>query len=224
MGNKWFKLESMKLVLLFGVLFMLYVVASDLLKIAYLEFKGVYTVGKIITLEEKEGYRRLDSKSYIPLVRIEVDGKEVNSFATLNKVSHDLVDFVGEEVKIKYSPNNYNMLIIKDKKFFLEKIIYLILAIQLLVFVFLGFFMKKSLEREKNREGYKIKKIPFLNLILLFPGLVFSLLWIYYQFTLGEYALKPFDYIGALATSTFLGVYMIILYTFIKKKKFKVKS
>lgn len=70
----------------------------------------------------------------------------------------------------------------------------------------------------------KIKWIPkkknlVLDLIFLLPGLKFSILWIYYQIILGEYALEQFDFVGALSTFMFLLVYTIIAISFVKGKR-----
>lgn len=43
----------LKLVVSLGSLLIIYTIASDLYKIAYLEFKGVETTGKLITLMKR---------------------------------------------------------------------------------------------------------------------------------------------------------------------------
>ncbi len=118
MENNKVKVWFLKLVVSFGSVLIIYTIASDLYKIAYLEFKGVETTGKLITFNEKINSGKFKSKSYTPVVRIKVYGQEIDVPAKLNKIDKDLVDFVGDEVKVKYSSKDYNLLIINDKNIF----------------------------------------------------------------------------------------------------------
>ncbi|EJT6663918.1 hypothetical protein N2W48_001070 [Clostridium perfringens] len=219
MENNKVKVWFLKLVVSLGSLLIIYTIASDLYKIAYLEFKGVETTGKLITFNEKINSGKFKSKSYTPVVRIKVYGQEIDVPAKLNKIDKDLVDFVGDEVKVKYSSKDYNLLIINDKKYLLNRINYMLLTVQILIFALLSVCMKATCREDGKVKWIMKKKNPFLNLIFLIPGVIFSFSWIYYQIILGKYAMEQFDFIGALGTFMFLLVYIIIAYSFIKSNK-----
>ncbi|EOU1496378.1 hypothetical protein VOI04_000771 [Clostridium perfringens] len=219
MENNKVKVWFLKLVVSLGSLLIIYTIASDLYKIAYLEFKGVETTGKLITFNEKINSGKFKSKSYTPVVRIKVYGQEIDVPAKLNKIDKDLVDFVGDEVKVKYSSKDYNLLIINDKKYLLNRINYMLLTVQILIFALLSVCMKATCGEDGKVKWIMKKKNPFLNLIFLIPGVIFSFSWIYYQIILGKYAMEQFDFIGALGTFMFLLVYIIIAYSFIKSNK-----
>ncbi len=53
MENNKVKVWFLKLVVSLVSVLIIYTIASDLYKIAYLEFKGVETTGKLITFNEK---------------------------------------------------------------------------------------------------------------------------------------------------------------------------
>lgn len=219
MENNKVKVWFLKLVVSLGSLLIIYTIASDLYKIAYLEFKGVETTGKLITFNEKINSGKFKSKSYTPVVRIKVYGQEIDVPAKLNKIDKDLVDFVGDEVKVKYSSKDYNLLIINDKKYLLNRINYMLLAVQILIFALLSICMKATCGEDGKVKWIMKKENPFLNLIFLIPGVIFSFSWIYYQIILGKYAIEQFDFVGALGTVMFLLVYIIIAYSFIKSNK-----
>lgn len=208
-----------KLILIVGAILIFYSIISDLYKIGYLEFKGVETTGKLITFDEKINSGRFRSKSYIPIVRINVDGQEIDIPAKLNKIDKDLVDFVGDEVKVKYSSKDYNLLVINEMKYLLSKINYTMLGFQILIFVLLSIGMKATCGEDGKVKWIMGKKNPVLNLLFWTPGLIFSFLWIYYQIILGKYAIEQFDLIGALCTFMFLLVYIIIAANFIKRNR-----
>ena len=219
MENNKVKVWFLKLVVSLVSVLIIYTIASDLYKIAYLELKGVETTGKLITFNEKINSGKLKSKSYTPVVRIKVYGQEIDVPAKLNKIDKDLVDFVGDEVKVKYSSKDYNLLIINDKKYLLNRINYMLLTVQILIFALLSVCMKATCGEDGKVKWIMKKKNPFLNLIFLIPGVIFSFSWIYYQIILGKYAMEQFDFIGALGTFMFLLVYIIIAYSFIKSNK-----
>ncbi|WP_415280076.1 hypothetical protein [Clostridium perfringens] len=219
MENNKVKVWFLKLVVSLMSVLIIYIIASDLYKIAYLEFKGVETTGKLITFNEKINSGKFKSKSYTPVVRIKVYGQEIDVPAKLNKINKDLVDFVGDEVKVKYSSKNYNLLIINDKKYLLNRINYMLLTVQILIFALLSVCMKATCGEDGKVKWIMKKENPFLNLIFLIPGVIFSFSWIYYQIILGKYAMEQFDFIGALGTFMFLLVYIIIAYSFIKSNK-----
>ena len=219
MENNKVKVWFLKLVVSLVSVIIIYTIASDLYKIAYLEFKGVETTGKLITFNEKINSGKFKSKSYTPVVRIKVYGQEIDVPAKLNKIDKDLVDFVGDEVKVKYSSKDYNLLIINDKKYLLNRINYMLLAVQILIFALLSVCMKATCGEDGKVKWIIGKKNPFLNLIFLIPGVIFSFSWIYYQIILGKYAMEQFDFIGALGTFMFLLVYIIIASSFIKSNK-----
>lgn len=219
MENNKVKVWFLKLVVSLVSVLIIYTIASDLYKIAYLEFKGVETTGKLITFNEKINSGKFKSKSYTPVVRIKVYGQEIDVPAKLNKIDKDLVDFVGDEVKVKYSSKDYNLLIINDKKYLLNRINYMLLTVQILIFALLSVCMKATCGEDGKVKWIIKKKNPFLNLIFLIPGVIFSFSWIYYQIILGKYAMEQFDFIGALGTFMFLLVYIIIAYSFIKSNK-----
>lgn len=219
MENNKVKVWFLKLVVSLVSVLIIYTIASDLYKIAYLEFKGVETTGKLITFNEKINSGKFKSKSYTPVVRIKVYGQEIDVPAKLNKIDKDLVDFVGDEVKVKYSSKDYNLLIINDKKYLLNRINYMLLTVQILIFALLSVCMKATCGEDGKVKWIMKKKNPFLNLIFLIPGVIFSFSWIYYQIILGKYAIEQFDFIGALGTFMFLLVYIIIAYSFIKSNK-----
>ncbi|WP_300259771.1 hypothetical protein [Clostridium sp.] len=208
-----------KFVVILVSIVIFYSIISDLYKISYLEFKGVETTGKLITFDEKINSGKYKSKSYIPIVRIKVDGQEIDVPANLNKIDKDLVDFVGDEVKVKYSSEDYNLLIINDKKYLLNIINYNMLGFQILIIALLGVCMKATCGEDGKMKWIIGKKNPVFNLLFWTPGLVFSFLWIYYQIILGKYALEQFDFIGALSAVMFLLVFIIITANFIKKNK-----
>ncbi|MDM0451684.1 hypothetical protein QTH59_06130 [Clostridium perfringens] len=139
---------------------------------------------------------RFKSKSYTPVVRIKVYGQEIDVPAKLNKIDKDLVDFVGDEVKVKYSSKDYNLLIINDKKYLLNRINYMLLAVQILIFALLSICMKATCGEDGKVKWIIGKKNPVLNLLFWTPGLVFSFSWIYYQIILGRYAVEQFDFIS----------------------------
>ena len=219
MENNKVKVWFLKLVVSLVSVLIIYTIASDLYKIAYLEFKGVETTGKLITFNEKINSGKFKSKSYTPVVRIKVYGQEIDVPAKLNKIDKDLVDFVGDEVKVKYSSKDYNLLIINDKKYLLNRINYMLLTVQILIFALLSVCMKATCGEDGKVKWIMKNKNPFLNLIFLIPGVIFSFSWIYYQIILGKYAMEQFDFIGALGTFMFLLVYIIIAYSFIKSNK-----
>ncbi|MDJ8942922.1 hypothetical protein PTN97_02575 [Clostridium perfringens] len=219
MENNKVKVWFLKLVVSLVSVLIIYTIASDLYKIAYLEFKGVETTEKLITFNEKINSGKFKSKSYTPVVRIKVYGQEIDVPAKLNKIDKDLVDFVGDEVKVKYSSKDYNLLIINDKKYLLNRINYMLLTVQILIFALLSVCMKATCGEDGKVKWIMKKKNPFLNLIFLIPGVIFSFSWIYYQIILGKYAMEQFDFIGALGTFMFLLVYIIIAYSFIKSNK-----
>ncbi|MBO3384752.1 hypothetical protein JJB61_06870 [Clostridium perfringens] len=219
MENNKVKVWFLKLVVSLVSVLIIYTIASDLYKIAYLEFKGVETTGKLITFNEKINSGKFKSKSYTPVVRIKVYGQEIDVPAKLNKIDKDLVDFVGDEVKVKYSSKDYNLLIINDKKYLLNRINYMLLTVQILIFALLSVCMKATCGEDGKVKWIMKKKNPFLNLIFLITGVIFSFSWIYYQIILGKYAMEQFDFIGALGTFMFLLVYIIIAYSFIKSNK-----
>ena len=219
MENNKVKVWFLKLVVSLVSVLIIYTIASDLYKIAYLEFKGVETTGKLITFNEKINSGKFKSKSYTPVVRIKVYGQEIDVPEKLNKIDKDLVDFVGDEVKVKYSSKDYNLLIINDKKYLLNRINYMLLTVQILIFALLSVCMKATCGEDGKVKWIMKKKNPFLNLIFLIPGVIFSFSWIYYQIILGKYAMEQFDFIGALGTFMFLLVYIIIAYSFIKSNK-----
>lgn len=219
MENNKVKVWFLKLVVSLVSVLIIYTIASYLYKIAYLEFKGVETTGKLITFNEKINSGKFKSKSYTPVVRIKVYGQEIDVPAKLNKIDKDLVDFVGDEVKVKYSSKDYNLLIINDKKYLLNRINYMLLTVQILIFALLSVCMKATCGEDGKVKWIMKKKNPFLNLIFLIPGVIFSFSWIYYQIILGKYAMEQFDFIGALGTFMFLLVYIIIAYSFIKSNK-----
>lgn len=219
MENNKVKVWFLKLVVSLMSVLIIYIIASDLYKIAYLEFKGVETTGKLITFNEKINSGKFKSKSYTPVVRIKVYGQEIDVPAKLNKINKDLVNFVGDEVKVKYSSKDYNLLIINDKKYLLNKINYMLLTVQILIFALLSVCMKATCGEDGKVKWIMKKENPFLNLIFLIPGVIFSFLWIYYQIILGKYAIEQFDFVGALGTVMFLLVYIIIAYSFIKSNK-----
>lgn len=219
MENNKVKVWFLKLVVSLVSVLIIYTIASDLYKIAYLEFKGVETTGKLITFNEKINSGRFKSKSYTPVVRIKVYGQEIDVPAKLNKIDKDLVDFVGDEVKVKYSSKDYNLLIINDKKYLLNRINYMLITIQILIFALLSVCTKATCGEDGKVKWIMKKKNPFLNLIFLIPGVIFSFSWIYYQIILGKYAMEQFDFIGALGTFMFLLVYIIIASSFIKSNK-----
>ncbi|MFH5895817.1 hypothetical protein ACHM2V_06510 [Clostridium perfringens] len=219
MENNKVKVWFLKLVVSLVSVLIIYIIASDLYKIAYLEFKGVETTGKLITFNEKINSGRFKSKSYTPVVRIKVYGQEIDVPAKLNKIDKDLVDFVGDEVKVKYSSKDYNLLIINDKKYLLNRINYMLITIQILIFALLSVCMKATCGEDGKVKWIMKKENPFLNLIFLIPGVIFSFSWIYYQIILGKYAMEQFDFIGALGTFMFLLVYIIIASSFIKSNK-----
>ncbi|HFD2039714.1 hypothetical protein [Clostridium perfringens] len=219
MENNKVKVWFLKLVVSLVSVLIIYTIASDLYKIAYLEFKGVETTGKLITFNEKINSGKFKSKSYTPVVRIKVYGQEIDVPAKLNKIDKDLVDFVGDEVKVKYSSKDYNLLIINDKKYLLNRINYMLLTIQILIFALLSVCTKATCGEDGKVKWIMKKENPFLNLIFLIPGVIFSFSWIYYQIILGKYAMEQFDFIGALGTFMFLLVYIIIAYSFIKSNK-----
>lgn len=213
------KIGFTKLILILVGIALLYSVISDLYKISYLEFKGVETTGKLITFDEKITSRRRKFKSYTPIVRIKVDGQEIDVPATLNKIDKDLVDFVGDEVKVKYSSKDYKLLIINEKKYLLNRINDIILALQFSLIALLVIGMKATYGEDGKIKWIPKKKNLVLDLILWLPGLIFSILWIYYQIILGKYALEQFDFLGALGTFMFLLVYSIIAINFIKDNR-----
>lgn len=219
MENNKVKVWFLKLVVSLVSVLIIYTIASDLYKIAYLEFKGVETTGKLITFNEKINSGKFKSKSYTPVVRIKVYGQEIDVPAKLNKIDKDLVDFVGDEVKVKYSSKDYNLLIINDKKYLLNRINYMLLTVQILIFALLSVCTKATCGEDGKVKWIMKKENPFLNLIFLIPGVIFSFSWIYYQIILGKYAMEQFDFIGALGTFMFLLVYIIIAYSFIKSNK-----
>lgn len=219
MENNKVKVWFLKLVVSLVSVLIIYTIASDLYKIAYLEFKGVETTGKLITFNENINSGKFKSKSYTPVVRIKVYGQEIDVPAKLNKIDKDLVDFVGDEVKVKYSSKDYNLLIINDKKYLLNRINYMLLTIQILIFALLSVCTKATCGEDGKVKWIMKKKNPFLNLIFLIPGVIFSFSWIYYQIILGKYAMEQFDFIGALGTFMFLLVYIIIASSFIKSNK-----
>ncbi|MCX0355142.1 hypothetical protein [Clostridium perfringens] len=219
MENNKVKVWFLKLVVSLVSVLIIYTIASDLYKIAYLEFKGVETTGKLITFNEKINSGKFKSKSYTPVVRIKVYGQEIDVPAKLNKIDKDLVDFVGDEVKVKYSSKDYNLLIINDKKYLLNRINYMLITIQILIFALLSVCTKATCGEDGKVKWIMKKKNPFLNLIFLIPGVIFSFSWIYYQIILGKYAMEQFDFIGALGTFMFLLVYIIIASSFIKSNK-----
>lgn len=219
MENNKVKVWFLKLVVSLVSVLIIYTIASDLYKIAYLEFKGVETTGKLITFNEKINSGRFKSKSYTPVVSIKVYGQEIDVPAKLNKIDKDLVDFVGDEVKVKYSSKDYNLLIINDKKYLLNRINYMLLTVQILIFALLSVCMKATCGEDGKVKWIMKKENPFLNLIFLIPGVIFSFSWIYYQIILGKYAMEQFDFIGALGTFMFLLVYIIIASSFIKSNK-----
>ena len=219
MENNKVKVWFLKLVVSLVSVLIIYTIASDSYKIAYLEFKGVETTGKLITFNEKINSGRFKSKSYTPVVSIKVYGQEIDVPAKLNKIDKDLVDFVGDEVKVKYSSKDYNLLIINDKKYLLNRINYMLLTVQILIFALLSVCMKATCGEDGKVKWIMKKKNPFLNLIFLIPGVIFSFSWIYYQIILGKYAMEQFDFIGALGTFMFLLVYIIIASSFIKRNK-----
>ena len=220
MGNyNRVKVWSRKLILILAAILIIYSIISDLYKIGYVEFKGVETTGKLITFDEKINSGRFKSKSYTPIVRIKVEGQEIDVPAKLNKIDKDLVDFVGDEVKVKYSSKDYKLLIINDKKYLLNRINDTILVFQILIFTLLAIFMKATCGEDEKVKWIIGKKNPVLNLLFWIPGLIFSFLWIYYQIILGKYAIEQFDFIGALGTFMFLLVYIIISDNFIKRNK-----
>lgn len=219
MENNKVKVWFLKLVVSLVSVLIIYTIASDLYKIAYLEFKGVETTGKLITFNEKINSGKFKSKSYTPVVRIKVYGQEIDVPAKLNKIDKDLVDFVGDEVKVKYSSKDYNLLIINDKKYLLNRINYMLLTVQILIFALLSVCMKATCGEDGKVKWIMKKENPFLNLIFLIPGVIFSFSWIYYQIILGKYAMEQFDFIGALGTFMFLLVYIIIASSFIKSNK-----
>ena len=219
MENNKVKVWFLKLVVSLVSVLIIYTIASDLYKIAYLEFDGVEKTGKLITFNEKINSGKFKSKSYTPVVRIKVYGQEIDVPAKLNKIDKDLVDFVGDEVKVKYSSKDYNLLIINDKKYLLNRINYMLLTVQILIFALLSVCMKATCGEDGKVKWIMKKKNPFLNLIFLIPGVIFSFSWIYYQIILGKYAMEQFDFIGALGTFMFLLVYIIIASSFIKSNK-----
>ncbi|EOU1648593.1 MAG: hypothetical protein E7H79_02015 [Clostridium perfringens] len=219
MENNKVKVWFLKLVVSLMSVLIIYTIASDLYKIAYLEFKGLETTGKLITFNEKINSGKFKSKSYTPVVRIKVYGQEIDVPAKLNKIDKDLVDFVGDEVKVKYSSKDYNLLIINDKKYLLNRINYMLLTVQILIFALLSVCMKATCGEDGKVKWIMKKENPFLNLIFLIPGVIFSFSWIYYQIILGKYAMEQFDFIGALGTFMFLLVYIIIASSFIKSNK-----
>ncbi|MBI5988876.1 hypothetical protein ACV3U9_09165 [Clostridium perfringens] len=219
MENNKVKVWFLKLVVSLVSVLIIYIIASDLYKIAYLEFKGVETTGKLITFNEKINSGRFKSKSYTPVVRIKVYRQEIDVPAKLNKIDKDLVDFVGDEVKVKYSSKDYNLLIINDKKYLLNRINYMLITIQILIFALLSVCMKATCGEDGKVKWIMKKENPFLNLIFLISGVIFSFSWIYYQIILGKYAMEQFDFIGALGTFMFLLVYIIIASSFIKSNK-----
>lgn len=219
MENNKVKVWFLKLVVSLVSVLIIYTIASDLYKIAYLEFKGVETTGKLITFNEKINSGKFKSKSYTPVVRIKVYGQEIDVPAKLNKIDKDLVDFVGDEVKVKYSSKDYNLLIINDKKYLLNRINYMLITIQILIFALLSVCMKATCGEDGKVKWIMKKENPFLNLIFLISGVIFSFSWIYYQIILGKYAMEQFDFIGALGTFMFLLVYIIIASSFIKSNK-----
>ena len=219
MENNKVKVWFLKLVVSLVSVLIIYTIASDLYKIAYLEFKGVETTGKLITFNEKINSGKFKSKSYTPVVRIKVYGQEVDVPAKLNKIDKDLVDFVGDEVKVKYSSKDYNLLIINDKKYLLNRINYMLLTVQILIFALLSICMKATCGEDGKLKWIMKKKNPFLNLIFLIHGVIFSFSWIYYKIILWKYAMEQFDFIGALGTFMFLLVYIIIASSFIKSNK-----
>ena len=219
MENNKVKVWFLKLVVSLVSVLIIYTIASDLYKIAYLEFKGVETTGKLITFNEKINSGKFKSKSYTPVVRIKVYGQEIDVPAKLNKIDKDLVDFVGDEVKVKYSSKDYNLLIINDKKYLLNRINYMLLTVQILIFALLSVCTKATCGEDGKVKWIMKKENPFLNLIFLIPGVIFSFSWIYYQIILGKYAMEQFDFIGALGTFMFLLVYIIIASSFIKSNK-----
>lgn len=213
------KIGFTKLILILVAVALLYSVITDLYKISYLEFKGVETTGKLITFDEKITSGRHKFKSYTPIVRIKVYEQERDVPSTLNKIDKDLVDFVGGEVKVKYSSKDYKLLIINEKKYLLNRINDLILALQISLIALLAISIKATYGEDGKIKWIPKKKNLVLNLILWLPGLIFSDLWIYYQIILGEYALEQFDFIGALGTCMFLLVYSIITINFIKDNR-----
>ena len=217
-GNN-IKIIFTKLLLLLVAIAFLYFVISSLYKICYLELKGVETTGKLIVFDEKVTSGRRKFKSYTPIVRINIDGQEIDVPATLNKIDKDLVDFVGDEVKVKYSLKDYKLLIINEKKYLLNEINYIIVVLQFSLFALLAVGMKATYGEDRKIKWIPKKKNLVLDLILLLPGLIFSILWIYYQIILGEYALEQFDFVGALGTFMFLLVYTIIAISFVKDKR-----
>ncbi|MFH5851658.1 hypothetical protein [Clostridium perfringens] len=72
MENNKVKVWFLKLVVSLVSVLIIYTIASDLYKIAYLEFKGVETTGKLITFNENINSGKFKSKSYTPVVRIKV--------------------------------------------------------------------------------------------------------------------------------------------------------
>lgn len=217
--NNKVKVWFTKLIVILVSMVIFHSIISDLYKIIYLEFKGVEATGKLITFDEKINSGKYKSKSYIPVVRVKVDGQEIDVSAKLNKIDKDLVDFVGEEVKVKYSSEDYNLLIINDKKYLLNRINDTILVFQILIIALLGVFMNATCGEDGKIKWIIGKKNPVFNLLFWTPGLVFSFLWIYYQIILGKYAMEQFDFIGALGTFMFLLVYIIIAANFIKRNK-----
>lgn len=217
-GNN-IKIIFIKLLLFLVAIALFYFVISSLYKIGYLELKGVETTGKLITFDEKVTSGKRKFKSYTPIVRINVDGQDIDVPATLNKIDKDLVDFVGDEVKVKYSLRDYNLLIINEKKYLLNRINDIILELQFSLFALLAIGMKATYGEDRKIKWIPKKKNLVLDLILLLPGLIFSILWIYYQIILGEYALEQFDFVGALGTFMFLLVYTIIAISFVKDKR-----
>lgn len=105
------------------------------------------------------------------------------------------------------------------KKYLLNRINYMLLTVQILIFALLSVCMKATCGEDGKVKWIMKKKNPFLNLIFLIPGVIFSFSWIYYQIILGKYAMEQFDFIGALGTFMFLLVYIIIAYSFIKSNK-----
>ena len=84
MENNKVKVWFLKLVVSLVSVLIIYTIASDLYKIAYLEFKGVETTGKLITYNEKSNSGKCKAKSYTPVVRIKVYGQEIDVPAKLN--------------------------------------------------------------------------------------------------------------------------------------------
>lgn len=208
------------LIMVAGLAF-LFVAISILGQIFYLEVAGVETKAKIITFDEKTYKSKgREFKEYIPVVRISENGEEINIPVELSEVNNDLIDFVGSEVSVKYSKNNKELIIINEAKYLLSNIILGLFALQIGIVLLISRMLPNDANNGKAK--YKVLvKGDFSFLVVVAPGFITSILYLYYQSILGIYAWKDFGLINILKlvlAIMIFALYIRVLLKFVKKK------